>query len=219
LKKALIIVCILLAIISSSDVYAGIGFKGGITLAKWNGDGLENADDYSWNKGAKLGAYYAFPINNYFTIQPEIFYSMKGWKYVFVGHNSNEYWNLNYIDISVLSKFAMLTGDAFRPTIFAGPYLGYLLNTKAGINTGDTSLSADLPDDIFKSVEMGLVFGGGFDFEGSGAAFTFEFRYSLGLTQVMNMKDNINKPQLLPVFNPEGKIKNNTFSIIGGVRF
>lgn len=219
MKRTLIVLGVLIVLVYSTVANAGIGFKGGITLAKWNGDGLKNADEYSWKKGVELGAYYAFPINDYFTVQPEMLYSMKGWDYVYVGHNSSEHWSLSYVDISVLSKFTMLTGDAFRPTVFAGPYMGYLLNTKAGMTVGDQSLSADLPDDIFKSVEAGLIFGVGFDFEGSKAAFTLEARYNMGLTQVVNMKDNINNLQLLPVFNKDGRVKNQTFSILVGVRF
>ncbi|MCD6380014.1 PorT family protein [bacterium] len=219
MKKGLIIICILLAIVSSSDVYAGIGFKGGITFANWGGDGLENAENYSWKAGAKLGTYFAFPVGNCFTIQPEIFYSMKGWKYVYVGHDYENSWSLNYIDISVLAKFDMETGDAFRPTIFAGPYMCYLLNTKASIKIGEKSMSASLSDDIFKSTEIGLVLGGGFDFEGSGAVFTLEARYSFGLTPVLNMEENINNLGLTPVFNTNGNVINHSFSILGGVRF
>ncbi len=219
MKKFVITGCIFLVIIFSSDAYAGIGFKGGLNYAKWSGNGLVNADDYSWKTGIKLGAYYVLPVCNIFKIQPEIFYSTKGWKYVYVGHSADESLSLNYITISVLAKFIIETGEAFKPTIFTGPYMGYFLNAKAKMNIGGKSMSANLSDDLFKSTEMGWVVGGGFDFEIAVTTFTLEARYCLGMTQVLNMEGNIASVGHTPVFNTDGDVKNKTFSIIGGMSF
>ncbi len=207
MKRFLIVAACFFVVVSFfSTAYADIGFKGGITFAKWSGGNWENINEFSWKKGAELGAYYNFKVYKLLSLQPEIFYSMKGAKHLFVGHDLEERWSLNYIDISVLSKLTIETGEPFKPIVFIGPYLGYLVNTKKGIKSGEESMSADLPDDIFKSTDMGLIFGGGFDFELDTVTYTLEARYSMGLTEVASEEENSN-------------IKNQTFTILGSIMF
>jgi|GEM_PF-6618366 len=74
---------------------------------------------------AKGGAFLNFPIGGVFSLQPELSFSMKGFRYY------NVYWRdtltvtLNYIEIPILLKMIFLKNVG----ISLGPYVGFLTKT------------------------------------------------------------------------------------------
>jgi hypothetical protein len=148
--KKIILSLGLLAGISSAAHAQGIklGVKAGASLTSFTGsdsDGTKNK--FGFNGGVLAN----FGINDMFSIQPEVLYSMKGSK--FDGFSDARF-NLNYIDVPVLVKVATgATGLFFE----LGPQVGFLASAKAK----DNNTSADIKDG-FKSVDFGYAAGLGF---------------------------------------------------------
>jgi len=101
------------------------GIKAGGTLSF--GGNQETSIIYipSNRLAVKAGFFLDFPIAGGFSLQPELSYSMKGFRYY------NAYWRdtltvtLNYIEIPVLLKMNFLK----RVGVALGPYIGFLIKT------------------------------------------------------------------------------------------
>lgn len=123
------------------------GVKAGASLTNFTGkDSGSNSNKFGFNGGVVAN----FGIDDMFSIQPEILYSMKGVK----ENGGSGKLNLNYIDIPVLAKIATgETGLFFE----LGPQVGFLTSAKLK----DDSSSEDVKD-LFKSVDFGYAAGVGF---------------------------------------------------------
>lgn len=123
------------------------GVKAGASLTNFTGkDSDGNSNKFGFNGGVLAN----FGINDMFSIQPEVLYSMKGVK----EDGGSGKLNLNYIDIPVLAKIATgETGIFFE----LGPQVGFLASAKLK----DDNSSQDAKD-LFKSVDFGYAAGVGF---------------------------------------------------------
>lgn len=147
----------------------GKGIKIGLNLANVTGDDIE----INWeNKmGFCAGGFMTFNLSNMFAIQPEAFFTMKGYK-------SDQEWNfykltITYLEIPVLAKILILTEGTIKPNIFAGPSLGIRISG----------------EEDMKSTDFGLIFGGGIDFAFGTGNFLVDFRYSMGLSSIYENED------------------------------
>lgn len=131
------------------------GVKAGASLTSLSGSDLSSAVAYKF--GFHGGVLANFAFNDMISVQPEVLYSMKGFK---DKNNSDNRINLSYIDVPVLVKVATgATGLFFE----AGPQVGFLATAKIK----DSSSSADVKDG-FHTVDFGYAAGLGFQTE-SGA--------------------------------------------------
>jgi hypothetical protein len=150
-----------------------IGLKGGLNMFRPYGDDMP---DVSYYYGFAVGGFYSYRINDVFLIQPELHYSVKGGKEDDDGEES--VLKLGYIDIPVLFKFDLpVEGKSWAPNIYAGPYIAFLLG--ADIDGYDVK-------DFFNSTDLGLVVGGGLDFNLSEGRrlLSFDLRYSIGFSKI-----------------------------------
>ncbi|GAB2552366.1 porin family protein [Rufibacter soli] len=123
-----------LAVIAASftaQAQSSFGIKGGVNYSNLSGD-LKDESRYNNKIGFAGGLYFNAPVvGDFFSIQPEILYSNKGYKY-----DDNEQTtllgreyryegtsNFNYIDVPVLAKIK--AGPLF---LEAGPQVSYLIN-------------------------------------------------------------------------------------------
>lgn len=212
MKRIALTVCMILVMLVAVNAEAGIGFKGGMNFTKWTGDDWGDADDFSWKMGYKFGAFFTFPMTPVLKVQPEVYFTSKGWKFDGELMNEEFSWtlNTNYIEIPVLLKLDMDTGMSLFPSIFAGPYIGFLVGdpTMEMEYQGQTE-EEDLSSDDFNSVDIGGVVGAAMDYNLVATTLTVEARYNLGFTSVV--KEDIN--------GEEADIKNMGFSLMAGFSF
>lgn len=187
MKKLLIILGLVSMMMLATNAFAGneIGFKAGLNIANLSGD-IEGADSYTGFAG---GVFYKIAMpNGNFAFQPELLYTMKGDK---EGEGKIK---LSYLEIPVLVKYEFPTEGNFKPNVFLGPFISFLMSAKEG--------DEDIKD-YLKSVEFGSAFGAGFSFKvGEKGMINFDARYCLGLTNIVDADG--------------ADVKNNVFSFFFG---
>lgn len=178
--RRLIIALALIVFVAGAANAEGMmfGFKGGLNLANHTGDDADPFDVGNDMKfGYGLGVWFNYSINETFSIQPEAMFVTKGTHFEEGGEELD--FNLTYIDFNILGKFYMPVEGSFSPFVAFGPQLGVL--TK-----GEWESDGDSRDmkEYLKSMEFGLVLGGGFDYMLEAGCISFDVRYVLGLTNI-----------------------------------
>lgn len=152
----------------SAQTSQKFGIKGGLNIFKFYGDDVGDVD---YLTSYALGFSYSYNFSELFALQPELFYSKKGWK--------NDVIKLQegYVEIPVLFKVSFpITGQAWKPNLYAGPYLAFLIGAKLG--------EEDVKDQL-NSTDAGLVVGAGVDVAAiAEQSLSLDFRYSIGFTKV-----------------------------------
>jgi hypothetical protein len=172
---------------------ARFGVKAGASLTNVTGKDVSGA---AYKFGFNGGIMANFAVNEMFSIQPEVLYSMKGLK---DDTNSNNKLNLGYIDVPILAKIATgATGLFFE----LGPQVGFLASAKA--TDGTTSIDAK---DYLKSVDLGYI--GGIGFQAASGPMV-GLRYNGGFTN-LGKNNNYNGLQLTA-----GDAKNSAFQLYVG---
>ncbi|MBX2971040.1 MAG: PorT family protein [Cyclobacteriaceae bacterium] len=150
------------------------GLKGGLNVSNFY---VEDIDDKNARLGFHLGLYGQLFATDFFALQPEINYSMRGNEVISDGlFDQKTRFNLNYIDVPVLAVFKL--GDALE--IHAGVYGAYLVGAsiKSEGDLGDWF--DELNRDNFESFDYGLSGGLGLNF----GAVQIGARYNLGLVEI-----------------------------------
>ncbi|MCK4321302.1 PorT family protein [candidate division WOR-3 bacterium] len=166
---------IVLVLLFSTSVFAQgltFGVKGGINYNKFFG---ENSEGSEWKLGFAAGAVAAFDVTDMLIIQPEVLYSMKGSGIEGVDAS----WDLTYIEIPVLLKYSIPMDGMIAPNLFIGPSLGILISSE--VTLADVTVDAK---DETKSIDFGVVFGAGVDFDLGTGKVTIDGRYTYGFTSI-----------------------------------
>jgi len=175
-----------------------IGPKVGVNIAKFT--------DYDSKLGFAGGIFFQFQFSNLFSIQPEAYYTMKGATHP--NHQySDETYILNYIEVPLLLKFIIpLEGSIIRPSVYAGPVIGFNTTAEYRIEYNVTYLSPhsleiyDISDDI-QSTDFSLAFGGGIGFIVGNNELGLDIRYILGLKSVFDNSSNVDIKNSVINFN------------------
>jgi hypothetical protein len=193
MKKLILSLGLLAGVSVAAQAQTGVrfGLKAGASLTNFTGKDVDgNANKFGFNGGVVAN----FGINDMFSIQPEVLYSMKGAKV----DGSDGRINLNYIDVPILAKIATgETGLFFE----LGPQVGFLASAKLK----DNNSSADAKE-LFKSVDFGYAAGVGFQIA-SGAM--VGLRYNGGFTNAFKAID-------FGGTSVESKAKNSAFQLYVG---
>lgn len=108
--------------------------------------------------GMSAGAFANYSIDEHFGLNVKLIFSQLGTKI----DNTTLSNRLNYFQIPVSGVYFLgEAGNSFRPKIFVGPYLGFLLSAKD--NDGNDIVIAN-GDDYFKKVDIGGQIGAGFNY-------------------------------------------------------
>lgn len=168
---------------AARDGGAAFGIKGGVNFASFRGDGavIDNgrgAVSPGNRVGFVGGAFVTIPLGPSALIQPEVVYTQKGAKYT--GDPGEELvWQANYLEVPLLLKVHLGSGTT-RPALFLGPAAAFKLNAKV---VSPTDENTEIGEAV-RSVDWGLVFGGGVDIAAGDGSLTLEGRYTLGLSPV-----------------------------------
>jgi hypothetical protein len=152
------------------------GPKAGLSMAKLSGEDVDSLfDDAKFKTGFAGGAFLSIGVAQQFTIQPELLYVMRGTK----EDTTDAKLKLDYVALPILIKWMAPTQGKVKPNLFAGPEVAFLMSAKFDTVGGDFDVK-----DSTKSVDFGLVFGGGLDFDAGSGRVTFDVRYNLGLAKI-----------------------------------
>ncbi|MBA9076211.1 MULTISPECIES: porin family protein [Rufibacter] len=195
MKKLFILVAAVVASYAA-QAQSSFGIKGGVNYSNLSGD-LKEESRFNNKLGFHAGLYLNAPIvGDFFSIQPEVLYSNKGFKYddkvIATPLGETRYEgsaNFNYIDIPVLAR--VKAGPLFFE---AGPQASYLLSindkTKKYIDgelvTSETSTKSK---DNYSDFEIGYAAGVGFATSGG---ITLGLRYNgafTDFTEKVNMNN------------------------------
>jgi len=168
MKKLLFAFAFVLASMTAAQAQSGFGIRGGVNLSNVSGD-LRDEDRFENKFGFHAGITYQLAIvEDFFSIQPELLYSQKGFK-----NNEDEFQsdllninvrregtvNYSYLDLPVLAKIKA------GPLYFeAGPQASYLLsvnNKTKTYNDGELQDSDNDPESLdgLKRFELGYAAG------------------------------------------------------------
>ena len=198
-KKILLIVSIFISAFSFAQTQPVFGVKAGITSSGIRGnaaDNLNNILDFAKGNistrdytGFFAGGYVNIPVAENFSIEPGVYYSLKGYQLQgelnlkgisFLGASAKATLQSEYIDVPVLLK-----GNFNGLQIFAGPQISYLakanLKTTAGvlgINLLNKTMDATAQ---FNRWDAGVTGGIGYQFSNG---LNLSASYDMGLTKI-----------------------------------
>jgi len=173
---------------SSAPENAGFGLKAGLNYSD-----VRNADaiaDLKPKTSYHVGAFAQFSITDWFSLQPEVLYSRKGYD------STNVTRKLDYFDVPILFVFNPLDNVSFH----VGPQASLLITAK----NNDTEINIA---DSFQSLDYGVVGG----LEARLSFFRLGARYNLSMREIYqntyrDIASNINKD-----------IKNGVFQVYIGI--
>jgi hypothetical protein len=150
------------------------GVKAGLNMANLSGDDVSNT---KIKMGVIGGAFGCYNINEIFAVQLELLYTMKGAGIDIPVIDASI--KADYFEIPLLLKVNMPTEGKIKPSIYAGPAIGFLMSAKAEA----MGASVDIKD-YFKSTNFGIVAGAGVGYEMEKSLIFLEARYEVGLTTI-----------------------------------
>lgn len=184
------------------------GAKAALNYATWSGD-IEETDGLI---GFAVGGFVNVPINEKFSFQPELLYSMQGTSsketetFGQTTQTLDTKFKLGYLNVPLMFRYEVAKGFSLE----AGPQIGFLLSAngdvtstiKNGNNTTTTSASEDVKEN-FNTVDFGFSLGGGYDITKN---INLGLRYNLGLSNIAKDSEDF-------------KVRNSVFSLFVGYRF
>ncbi len=176
MKRIVILLLVLLfgtSLISAEDLHAGVSIGGNLAFLSTEGTYDILLADRSARLGLIAGVYGSYDFHSIedkleLSIQPGIFYAMKGFRV------DDLQVNLDYLELPVLIKARLPLND-FEPYLLLGPSFGINVVRKSEI--GGFTVSSDTMKNDF-----GLIVGAGIDFEQD---LSFDIRANFGLVNII----------------------------------
>ncbi len=171
MKKTGIIIAFLFLICEAHSQDIGrtiIGAKGGLNLANIGGEETDNAMKIAGH----IGGYIEFYFYEAWDIQAELLLSWQGHAPATEFDNRL---NLVYINIPVLYRYF----PAEQVNLHIGPQFGLLMSAKTKSEGESFDVSA-----FFKSFDLGLALGGGYEFQAFDRDMNVNLRYIHGVTNI-----------------------------------
>ena len=184
--KKLVVICSIVFFLSptskAQDVYFGPKVGVNLTHFFYSGEDANYLKEMSKLKMAShFGAFAEIVFDEYFSLQPELLYSIKGARY----RNSTDEdfkssYVLKYISIPVVGKYYVTKEISLE----AGPQVAYLLSAKnieisdeLSTNLGDEAASVDIKDKM-QALDFGVTAGVGYLTK---TGFYISARYTFGI--------------------------------------
>lgn len=185
-----------------------IGLKGGVNYATFAGD-VQETDGLI---GFVAGGFVNVKINNKFSFQPELLYSLQGSGEKSTTTNFGTTFNfedkteLGYVNVPLMFRLNVIEGLSVE----AGPQIGFLVSANrqrtSSATTNGSTLVQETSTDIkesYNETDFGVNFGVGFDLSQNLNA---GLRYNLGLSNIL--KDS-----------PNFTVNNSVFTLALGYSF
>lgn len=203
---------ILLLAVLASPASAQFKLAGGINLANFFGDAVEDTESRTGlNLGASVGIARLGPVR----VLAEGYYRQKGAQSVqALEQGGSVEWGIDYIEIPVLARVDLpLVGGRLLPYLQGGPAFAWKIDcgielSESGTEQDCDDLLGENLDETLRDYEQGLVLGGGLDLGvlGGAGAVNLDARYTRGLTRISEGSDGLD-------------IKNQALSVMLGYSF
>ena len=165
-----------------------IGIKAGLSVATLHGSlPTDGVVENGWKLGFGGGVSFGIPLAGGLSLQPEVGYVAKGTSLGNIdltdsGGNvlgsAELLQTLGYLEVPVLARVS-LPGGLLSPYVLAGPVLGIRVSQRIRV-TGDLSYSTGV--EYFRSWDLGVGAGAGFELGRGPVRGILEGRYTRGLT-------------------------------------
>jgi hypothetical protein len=177
---------------ASQSSVGGIGFgiKGGYLYSSFSQAGESLNSKGGWEAGIFLGGNRSGVVG----LMAELMYARKSFEEGAISKTTN----LDYFEIPLLLRLNIGSSNKNKGLIFyglAGPVLDF--NVKAQQDGVDVS-------DSYEKFDIGVLAGGGLEI----SRIIFEARYNWGLKNVLKNSGSLSS-----------ELKNQTFALLGGIRF
>ena len=177
----------------------GIGALGGVS---WTTVRTENEVDFDFKSGTgwQAGIWFGGNRDGRVGLMGEVSYAVKK-----IGDEFDNEVERTYVQIPVLLRINAGYRERNKPSVYflVGPVFDIAIDTKE-IFDGE---ELDTPDDVYEGLEIGLMFGAGFEV----ARIGIEGCYSWGFKSVLATDEALD--------SGFGSTKLNTFSVIAKIRF
>lgn len=187
-KKLIILTFISLATLNAYSQNVSIGPIIGFNYTK-----ISNTEGSEFKPGINTGIFLNYSTKTDFGLNASVIYSQLGGDLV----NSDNFIRLNYLQIPVNLVYYFGEGmkkGAFRPKIFLGPYVGFLLSANSPGFTDEQTLKQ------LNTSDLGINIGTGFNFAiQSQTWINVDLKYGHGLTQVPKVFNYQNRALSLSV--------------------
>ncbi len=165
-----------------------LGIQAGVNYARLTPpEDLPPSVEWKTLPGVTVGAIAEIPLGGHLFLQAEPRYIEKGFKYETKGkfHTATVIETITYVDLSLLLK-ARLADSSFRPFLFAGPSVAFLISATEGGTLLDGSTFPDFDvESSYKPNDVALEFGLGFEYSLTPRVSIFPaIRYSMGLHNI-----------------------------------
>ena len=169
------------------------GAKVGLNISNLKGDYPEEIDEQDSKTGIHLGVFAEYKINEKFTLQPELLYSIQGNTYGYKNYyDSGSYYegadynlNINYLNLPIIFKFKIIE----KLSIDFGPQLGYVLSAKTKINitedSRDPSQNYSIEIDMLNDATYNF---GGTTIQGKASLNRLDYSFNIGSTYEITEK-------------------------------
>lgn len=180
MKKVFLALVLLTTATIVTQAQIKYGLKAGANFYQLSGKDAEDAgleESRKMKIGIAGGAFVNIPINETFSVQPELLYSMEG--------NLQKEGDvkvdiaLNYVNIPILLQY---NASGFYAEL--GPQIGFLTSAKLKVTDEDDE---DIKDS-FKGVNFSAAIGLGYKLE---SGFGFGARYNLGLASIFDTEEDV----------------------------
>ncbi len=179
MKKSVVVILAALVLVSTEAMaqlpQPEIGLRVGGNLAQLRGNSSFGDEATGRKLGFTVGAFAEMPLGGGVSVQPELLYTQKG------GTEEGVDFNLDYLELPVLVKYAAPTGSRVVPSLYAGPFVGYSVGR--AFEAEGVSIDAD---EVFKRANYGVAFGADFGYRFDRRTATVGLRYDLGLANVFD---------------------------------
>lgn len=187
MRKILLLLCLLVPMCLTAQDFQ-FGLRGGFNLGNYQGE--DNGGDYKFaGYGGALLTYY---INDIWSLQTEVNYSMQGFRDHVVGESIRV--DLDYVTAPLLVQFTLRNYEQFKFSL--GPQVGYLVRSNEDPENLYISDDAD-NSDSYEDFDYGAVLGLEYEIN---SQFYIQARYYHGISKFFN-QDLVDSDAKLRVFS------------------
>lgn len=201
LKNVLIALTIVLSAVSVySQPNLSLGLEAGLNLANVS---ISPSQTSNSRTGLIIGGVLDIGISRTIGVTTGLRYTMKGFQVTNQGVTFTD--KLNYIEVPALLKVKFPLTEV-KPYLVGGPVLGIRVSATEEQSNGQQTADVDASS-AFESIDFGLLFGGGLDFNVATKTDLFiQAGYGFGLSNIWKQSTTVT-------------VKNYGIQITGGVKF
>lgn len=170
-----------------ASAQTAVGVRAGM---RWSE--LDAGQDAGSISSLVLGGYFGFGITSRLAVQIEAVHGKRGAESLRVGDSTLDddaapaRVEMSYLDVPILLR-AGFPGERFLPSVYVGPYVGFLLGCELEPEDGDAR-QCDQANAAQRfrprNTELGMVLGAGLDMAMGESTIFIDGRYSLGLLPI-----------------------------------